>query len=151
MFSGLISVGVRYSLARASFESCGDNVYFGRNVEIHGESHLSVGENVSIHSGCYIIASGAVSIGDNVSIAHNSSIVSVNHGWADASTPIKYNDVLLSKVIVEDDVWIASGVRIMPGVVIGSRSIVASGAVVTKDVPSGVVVGGVPARIIGKI
>lgn len=53
-------------------------------------------------------------------------------------------------VIIEDYVWIASRATILPGVTIGKESVVASGAVVTKDVPPLSIVGGVPARIIGR-
>ena len=51
-------------------------------------------------------------------------------------------------VIIGDNVWIGYGAQILSGVVIGSNVIVAAGAVVTKNVPNDVVVGGVPAKII---
>lgn len=51
-------------------------------------------------------------------------------------------------VRIGDDVWIGGGALIMPGVTIGNRAVIASGAVVTKNVPDDVVVGGNPARII---
>lgn len=54
-------------------------------------------------------------------------------------------------VRIGDDVWIGGGALILPGVTIGNRAIIASGAVVTKDVPSDVVVGGNPARIIKQL
>ena len=53
-------------------------------------------------------------------------------------------------VIIDDYVWIASRVTILPGVHIGRGAVVASGAIVTKDVPECAIVGGVPARIIGE-
>lgn len=51
-------------------------------------------------------------------------------------------------VRIGDDVWVGGGALIMPGIMIGDRAVIASGAVVTKDVPEDVVVGGNPARII---
>jgi acetyltransferase-like isoleucine patch superfamily enzyme len=54
-------------------------------------------------------------------------------------------------VVIEDDVWIGASVTILPGVRIGKGSMVAAGAVVAKDVDSGVVVGGVPAKVIKKL
>ena len=54
-------------------------------------------------------------------------------------------------VVIEDDVWIASRVSILPGVTVGKGSVIAAGAVVTKDVPPSSLVGGIPARIIRTI
>jgi acetyltransferase-like isoleucine patch superfamily enzyme len=48
-------------------------------------------------------------------------------------------------VVIEDDVWVCAGATILPGVTIGKGSIVAAGAVVTRDVPPGILVAGVPA------
>lgn len=90
-------------------------------------------------------------LSDNVSIAHSTSILSVNHTWDDATNPIKYNPVERSAVMIENDVWIGCGCRILAGVTVHTRSVVAAGAVVTKDVPSNVLVGGVPSKIIKSI
>jgi galactoside O-acetyltransferase len=54
-------------------------------------------------------------------------------------------------VTIEDDVWIGAGAILLPGVVVGAGSVVGAGAVVGSNVPPGVVVAGVPARIIRRI
>ena len=89
-----------------------------------------------------------IEIGDNVSIAHGVSILSFDHGYADPALPFRDNPVILKKVTIGDNVWIGCGVRILKGVEIGSGSIVAAGAVVTRNVPPGVIVAGVPARVL---
>jgi acetyltransferase-like isoleucine patch superfamily enzyme len=107
---------------------------------------LRIGQFVSIHRWCYIDAVGDITIGNDVSIAHSSSILSFDHTWADASRPIRDNPIRLAPVNIANDVWIGCGVRILAGVSIGQRCIVAAGAVVVNDVPNGTVAGGVPAR-----
>lgn len=150
-FGGKSALIIRYSIASSRVGFMGRNVYFGKNVVLKNISCASIGKNVSIHEFCYIDGQGGLEIGDHVSIAHSCSIITFNHSWEDPSTPIKYNPVSRGKVIIANDVWIGCGVRIMPGVKIGSRSVVAAGAVVTADVPSGVVVAGVPAKLVKKI
>ena len=126
-------------------------VYVGSFVTLKNFDKISIGSNVSIHDSCYIDGLGGCFIGNNVSIAHQSSILTFNHTWSDINLPIKYNPVLMSTVFIADDVWIGCGVRIMPGVSIGTRSVVAAGAVVVYDVPSNCLVGGVPAKVIKKL
>lgn len=150
-FSGKVAVLLRYCLVIKRLERGGRNIYFGSNVVLKSHEKMRLGDNLSIHDFCYIDAAGGLSIGRNVSIAHGASILTFNHTWNDESLPIKYNPVEFSEVVIEDDVWIGCGVRVMPGVKIGSRSVIAAGAVVTKDVPAGCIVGGVPAKVLKRI
>jgi acetyltransferase-like isoleucine patch superfamily enzyme len=148
---GLVGGGLRYVIGKSLAAACLENVYFGPRVTIVGWENLEIGRNVSIHRNAYIDASGGVFIGNDVSIAHDVSILSFEHGHADPSRPIKYNPLRLAEVRIHDDVWIGCGARILAGVGIGHRAIVAAGAVVVEDVPSGTIVGGVPARVVKKI
>jgi len=59
--------------------------------------------------------------------------------------------VSTSTVIIEDDIWIGANAVVLPGVTIGHHSVVAAGAVVTKDVPPHSLVAGVPAKVIKQI
>lgn len=70
------------------------------------------------------------------------------HRYDSVGIPMKDQGCVEKDIIIGDDVWIGYGAQVMAGVSIGSGSIVAAGAVVTKDVPEYAVVGGVPARII---
>lgn len=141
----------RYLYLTKNCKECGENVYIGRNVILKNMKKLSLGNNISIHSGTYIDAAGEIIIGDNVSIANQSSIISFEHSWEQKEIPIKYNKVILKKILIKNDVWIGTGCRILSGVTINSRSVVAAGAVVNKNVDSGIIVGGVPARKIKNI
>ena len=148
---GLIGVGIRYILLRNLVKICGENISINRGVIMKGFSNISLGNNVSIHSMCYIDGSGGLIIKNNVSIAHSSSILTTNHSWSNLTIPIKYNDVNYGKVIINDDVWVGCGCRILSGNTIRSRAIIAAGSVVVNDVESNTIVGGVPAKKIKDI
>ena len=150
-YDGRIGILIRYILIRKMAKSCGKNVSIKKHNYIYRIKELSIGNNVSIHEACYINAYGGLTIGDNVSIAHGSDILTFNHQWSDPSKPIKYNEVVKKSVTIGNDVWIGVGAKIMAGVNIGDRTIVAAGAVVTNDVKSHTIVGGCPARLIKSI
>ena len=151
IFGGRIFVGIRYALLQTMASKIGSNVYIGKYVILKNMQNIEIGDNVSIHDFSYIDGAGDLSIGNNVSIAHNCSILTTNHQWHDSSKPIKYNKEKSQRVKINDDVWIGCGVRILAGVEIGSRNIIAAGAVVTKDVEEKNISGGIPAKIIKKI
>jgi acetyltransferase-like isoleucine patch superfamily enzyme len=146
IFPNTLGICLRYCILKVLAKECGDNVLIGPYVEIRAWENLSLGENVSIHRNSYIDATGNITIGSNVSIAHSTSILSFDHTWADHDVPIKYNPITTAHVIIDDDIWIGCGCRVLAGVHIGKRSIVAAGAVVINDVESMTLVAGVPAK-----
>jgi len=151
VFGGKVAVTLRYILLKSLAKEVGDNVYIGRFVTIKKPKNLSLGNNVSIHEYCYIDAVSSIEIGSEVSIAHSTSILSADHSWSDSTIEIKYNKEILKPTKIEDNVWIGCGVRILGGVSIHKRSVVAAGAVVTKMVESNTLVGGIPAKELKKI
>lgn len=150
-FSGKINIGLRYALLKSMVKSCGDNVYIGKNVTIKSFHCIEIGDNVSLHEFSYVDATGGLKIGNNVSMAHNLSILTTSHEWDNQDIPIKYNEISYSPVVIQDDVWIGCAVRILNGVTINNRSVIAAGSIVNKDVPSNTIVAGVPAKIIRNI
>lgn len=150
-FSQLPFIAIRYVLLKCLCKSVGDNVRIGTNVRIVNWHNLEIGNNVSIHDNCYFDAYGGLIIGNDVSVAHNSSILTFDHTWEELGVPIKYNVVKSAPVTIFDDVWVGCGVRILSGVTVKSRSVIAAGAVVAGDFDSNVVVGGVPAKVLKRI
>lgn len=109
--------------------------------------NINIGKGVFINSGCCFQDQGGITIGDNVLIGPQVVIATLNHDLS----PKHRKSMVAKAVTIEDNVWIGAHATICPGVTIGSNSIVAAGAVVTRDVPANVVVGGVPAVIIKSI
>lgn len=106
--------------------------------------NLTIGRRVFINSGCKIQDQGGVTIGDDVLIGHDVVIATLNHAF----DPDRRGDLVPAPVTIADKVWIGAHATVLPGVTIGEGAIVAAGAVVTKDVAPGTVVGGVPAKFI---
>ena len=94
---------------------------------------------------------GPVIIGNHVNLAQGITVTALNHNFEDSNKRIDEQGVSTSAVIIEDDIWIGANAVILPGVTIGHHSVVAAGAVVTKDVPPHSLVVGVPAKIIKQI
>ena len=94
---------------------------------------------------------GPVTIGSHVNLAQGITITALNHNFEDSEKRIDEQGVSTSAVTIEDDIWIGANAVVLSGVTIGHHSVVAAGAVVTKDVPPHSLVAGVPAKIIKQI
>lgn len=116
-----------------------------------GYGVVKIGNNSSIGEYTYIGALKYISIGENVLIAQDCFLGDAQHIFKDRNIPIKYQSNMADDIIVEDDVWIGCGVKIMSGVTVGKGSVIAAGAVVTKDVPPYTLYGGIPAKKIKNI
>ena len=107
---------------------------------------LKLGKNIIINKGATIFSAGLVIIEDDVLIGPDVKIITVNHDFND-----RHNKIYFKKVVIKRNAWIGAGAIICPGVTLGENSIVAAGAVVTKDVMPNTLVGGNPARFIKNI
>lgn len=113
---------------------------------VHGGLH-SIGKNVEINIGCNITDPSLVRIGDNGTL---SDCTLLGHDGVIRMLNVRFDKKLdsVGSIDMRDNCFIGHGAIVMPRVKIGPDSVVAAGAVVTKDVPPGVVVGGNPARVI---
>lgn len=112
---------------------------FGKN--------LTIGKDVFINSGCHFQDQGGIVIGDSVLIGHNVVFATIDHDL----DPTQNRKNHYAPIQIGAHAWIGSNAVILPGVSIGDWSVVAAGAVVTRNVPPYTVVGGVPARVIKTI
>ena len=94
---------------------------------------------------------GPVTIGNHVNLAQGITVTALNHNFADKDHRIDEQGVSTHPVMIGDDIWIGANAVILPGVTIGNHSVVAAGAVVTKDVPPHSLVAGVPAKKIKEL
>ncbi|OZM75803.1 DapH/DapD/GlmU-related protein [Pseudonocardia sp. MH-G8] len=93
------------------------------------------------------VVRGDITVGDAVRIGAHTSILAFNHGMSDPDVEVFRQPMEKDGITIGDDVWIGSHVVILDGVSVGSRSVIAAGSVVTKDVPAGAIVAGNPARV----
>ena len=108
---------------------------------------IRIGRNVFINHGCSFLDLGGITIEDDVLIGPNVQLITENH-------PVKPSErkaLDLKAILIKKNAWLGAGAIILPGVTVGENSVVAAGAVVTKDVPDNVVVAGIPAKIIKDI
>ena len=109
--------------------------------------HIRLGKNVFINHGCSFLDLGGIIIEDDVLIGPKVNIITENH----PIDPANRESLDLAKVVIKQNAWIGAGATVLPGVTIGQNSIVAAGAVVTKNVPDNTIVGGIPAQFIKNI
>lgn len=126
-----------------------DGMEYAALLKRHGRFY-SVGENCSINIGVNITNPEYVRLGNNVSLSdctllgHDGVVAVLNKAYG-----VKLDSV--GKIDIRDNVFIGHGAIVMPGVTIGPNAVVAAGAVVTKDVMEGDIVGGVPAKPISRM
>lgn len=104
--------------------------------------YISIGKNVFINHACSFLDMGGITIGDNVLIGPKVNLVSENH----PIDPSQRNSLIGKPIIIKNNAWIGASATILPGITVGENSIVAAGAIVTKDVPDNTIVAGNPAK-----
>ncbi len=139
----------RTELLKGLFGTTGKNIFVEPTFRCDYGYNIHVGENFYANFDCVILDVCEVQIGDNCFIAPGVHIYTATH-------PLHPVERISGKefgkpVTIGDNVWIGGRAVINPGVKIGNNVVIASGAVVTKDVSDDVVVGGNPARIIKQI
>lgn len=109
---------------------------------------LRVGDGSNIGAYSFVGCSGFIEIGSNVMMGPRVTLLAETHNHGSTDVTIKSQGTSRSFITIGDDCWLGANSTILPGVTIGTGSIVGAGSVVTEDVPSFSLVAGVPARVI---
>ncbi|WP_433833681.1 acyltransferase [Flavobacterium anhuiense] len=133
----------------------GGSIVIGKHSELlYGVILMTYGGNIKVGNFCSInpysilYGHGNLTIGDNVLIAGHVMIIPANHRFDDLNIPINKQGENRKGIVINNNVWIGAGCRILDGVIIGEGAIIAAGSVVTKNVLENTIVGGVPAKLI---
>lgn len=135
-----LAVPLRQAIAKKLFKKCGEGFVAAEGCRFNFGHRIEVGENVSWNMGCYIDAKGGVSFGDFAMLTEYVKIFSHNHSETDHLVRT------YQKVTIEDFAKLYTNCTVLPGVTVRKGAIVATGAIVTKDVPAYTLVSGVPAK-----
>ena len=139
----------RAKLLKELLGSTGDNVYMEPNIRFDYGYNTHVGENFFANFDCTILDVCEVRFGDNCMLGPRVQIYTATHPLH--PTERNSGKEYAKPIIFRNNVWIGGSAVINPGVTVGNNVVIASGAVVTKDVPDNVVVGGNPAKVIKQI
>ena len=138
---------LRGSLTAPFLRRCGKRFALGIDVTLNSPHRLSVGDRCYIARGGWIQAMGGVVLEDEVVTGPYVVIASTNHGFKDGSTV--GGGTHPAPIRVGRGTWIGAHAVITAGVTVGRGNLIAANAVVTKDTPDNVIVGGVPAKVLG--
>jgi len=125
---------------------CGEGllIYPNQYMETHEEGEIILGDGVVLSTGVHLVAYAGIRIGKGSMIGEYTSIRDANHTRQEGGT-LRDSGHVAQPIVIGEQVWIGRGVAVLSGVTIGDGATVGANAVVTRDVPSGAVVAGVPA------
>lgn len=137
--SGEIWIGDRVALAR------------GVDIKVHsgGQGRIEIGDYAALSPYC-CLSGRSIKIGKHCLLAHNVGVFANNHVFADPDRPIREQGHTFQGVVIEDDCWLGTGVKVLDGVTIGRGCVVGAGAVVTRDLPPYSIAVGVPAKVVAQ-
>jgi acetyltransferase-like isoleucine patch superfamily enzyme len=137
----------RLALAREVLVDSGVLLHCGGMEWSGGSGGISIGARSYIGPNSVLFGAGGIEIGEEVSISPGVVITSHQHTFESREEPIRSQPLQFERVKIERNVWIGANATVLPGVTLSEGCIVGAGATVTRDVPSGAVVLGTPARV----
>jgi hypothetical protein len=122
----------------------------GCSLEIGPGGRLVIGDGVFIGRHTVVVASEQVELGEGTLIAEQCSIRDQDH-QVEPAKRLQEAGARTAPVILEPNVWLGAGVRVLRGSRIGQGSVIGANAVVRGEIPAGVIAGGVPARVLRQV
>lgn len=132
----------RPAISLDSYGIIRENAY----LDAHG-GWIRVSTGAFIGQNAVIYGQGGVAIGENTMLAPGVTIIAASHGTSAAGGPMKFQSERYQGVTIGKDCWLGANVVVLDGVHIGDGTVIGAGAVVTHDLPPGIVATGVPARV----
>jgi acetyltransferase-like isoleucine patch superfamily enzyme len=129
--------------------TCGDGVFLGRGTILSCKNgDIVLGEHVNIGFHSEVFSASRVTVGRYGLFAAYTYLVGGGHAFDQAGVPVVEQERPSDGITLGENVWLGTGVKVLDGVRIGRDVVVGAGAVVTGDLPDGVVAAGVPARVV---
>ncbi len=142
-----VTIRFRGILLKPFIFKCGKNFTIAKWVQLKSAHRLEIGDNVYIASGVWLNAMGGIKLKDEVVLGPHVVISTGTHQFKDDS--VRFGGTVMEPVAIGKGSWLAANVAVRAGVTIGAGVLAATNAAITKDVPDNVIVGGVPAEVIG--
>ena len=137
---------IRSYVASRLFARTGKNINVEKGANFGLGNNIEIGDNSGLGVNCNV--RGPLKLGDNVMMGPDVIIMTNNHNFTRTDIPMLAQGHTVKEIVIGNDVWIGARVIILSGVIIGDGVIIGAGSVVTKNIESYAIVGGVPAKLI---
>ena len=142
-------VELRNQIMNDLFKHVGKDVWIEPDFRCEFGKNITIDDNVYINFGCVILDCAEVTIGANTLFGPNTGLYPVNHA-IDAEERI-HGGCIGKPIHIGKNVWFGGDVKVLAGVTIGDNTIIGTGSIVTKDIPSNVIAVGNPCKVIRPI
>jgi acetyltransferase-like isoleucine patch superfamily enzyme len=141
-----IGRGVRFHLAPGAVVILEDRCEIGAGTRFHVHGQARIGAGAHLGERCVVAAHELVEVGAGATLDDEVVLIDFDHGITDVERPIRLQGLVTAPVVIGERAVLCAGATVLRGVVVGAGARVQPRGVVTRDVPAGATVGGVPAR-----
>jgi len=145
-----LGVVLRGFLLKRLLKRMGKGVTISTGVAVLYPKGIELGEYVRIARDCDLDGRGGLIIGNYTLIGFESLLITCTHNHRNYNLPIQRQGMFSLPIKIKDDVWVGARVSILPGITINEKAVLGINAIITKDVPAGSIVAGIPGKIVGR-